>query len=216
VGGSGAAISLRHALNDQQRATIGAWLAEFASPITEWQGIWEFAVPDVRWLGLPANEGDRTCTFSIAEQAEQPLEYYADADGTIEEAVRQDIEQTKEFYRANLGYVPEAQLWLSAECNSSIDDRIVGRMILYLAEELGGVIDMNGAIRPPLEPGRSYSMKNYPWHSLEEVSAFVHIIPGQVYEQYYVAASGLQCVSHLVDVAFFRAWLDHPNFHLIK
>ena len=52
--------------------------------------------------------------------------------------------------------------------------------------------------------------------SLEEISAYVHSIPGSVYEIYYERASGKPWVYHIVDTTFMRAWLNHPRFRMIK
>ena len=40
-------------------------------------------------------------------------------------------------------------------------------------------------------------------------------MPGQVFDMYYTVA-GDRWVSHMVDTTFLRAWLQHPNFHMIK
>lgn len=52
--------------------------------------------------------------------------------------------------------------------------------------------------------------------SLEEVSAFVHSLPGKVYEFPYMTANDRPWVSHVVDTTFLCAWLEHPHFHMIK
>jgi hypothetical protein len=124
------------------------------------------------------------------------------------------------FYRTNLGFIPEAQLWVTAECKGSMENRILGRLILHLAEQFGGIINLNGAITSPytgtVVNDEGYRVVNYSWHSLEDVSAFVHTIPGQVFEHFYTTWGGEPWVSHYVDLEFFRAWLEHPHFHLIK
>ena len=52
--------------------------------------------------------------------------------------------------------------------------------------------------------------------SLEEVSTFVHSLPGKIYEFHYMTANNEPWVSHVVDITFLRAWLEHPHFHMIK
>jgi hypothetical protein len=59
-------------------------------------------------------------------------------------------------------------------------------------------------------------LDNYPWHTLEEISAFVRPMPGRVFEQYYTVPPDRRWVSHMVDTTFLRAWLQHPHFHMIK
>ena len=52
--------------------------------------------------------------------------------------------------------------------------------------------------------------------SLEEISAYVQSMPGEVYEIYYETASNGQWIYHIVDTEFMRAWLNHPRFRMIK
>jgi hypothetical protein len=52
--------------------------------------------------------------------------------------------------------------------------------------------------------------------SLEEISANVQSMPGEVYEIYYETASNGRWVYHIVDTTFMKAWLNHPRFRMIK
>ena len=52
--------------------------------------------------------------------------------------------------------------------------------------------------------------------SLEDISAYVHSMPGNVYEIYYETGRKARWVFHIVDTTFLRAWMDHPRFHMIK
>lgn len=55
-----------------------------------------------------------------------------------------------------------------------------------------------------------------PEPSLHEVSAYVHSIPGTVYEIYYETPRHTRWVSHIVDATFLCAWMNYPNFYMIK
>jgi len=52
--------------------------------------------------------------------------------------------------------------------------------------------------------------------SLEEINAYVTALPGKVYASEYTAAAGHRWVSHIVDPVFLRAWMEYPNFRMIK
>jgi hypothetical protein len=52
--------------------------------------------------------------------------------------------------------------------------------------------------------------------SMEEISAFVHTIPGKVYPIYYETGRKTLWVWHIVDTTFLRAWMDHPHFYMVK
>ncbi len=41
-------------------------------------------------------------------------------------------------------------------------------------------------------------------------------MPGIVHEIYYDIDDHNIRVAHVVDVAFLRAWLRHPAFHMVK
>ncbi len=50
----------------------------------------------------------------------------------------------------------------------------------------------------------------------EEISAYVHSMPGKVYEIYFSRASVKPWVYHIVDIECMRTWLHHPRFRMIK
>jgi hypothetical protein len=97
-----------------------------------------------------------------------------------------------------------------------IDHLTLGHLALTLAEQYDGLIDMDGAITPPLRPGGNSTLKNYPWHTLEEIHEFVQAIPGTVHEIYYEVNPARQWVFHIVDTVFLKNWLKHPHFHMMK
>ena len=180
-----------------------------------------------------------------------------------------------------LGYYPPQEIVVSSGCNQPSDHRMLGHMVLHLAEVYHGLIAMGGAITPPsqttppplskdffkeqqanvearkaflrarmdankakLPPGTiwlDYLKEHYHdpdspfkkvaddmreqfgpalperWEpSLEEISVYVHGIPGTVYEIYYERANGKLWVYHIVDTTFMESWLHNPRFRMIK
>jgi hypothetical protein len=73
--------------------------------------------------------------------------------------------------------------------------------------------DVEARFGPVIPPEFSVSARR---PSLNEISAYVRAMPGNIYEIEYTAAAGHRWVSHMVDVAFFQVWMEHPNFHMIK
>lgn len=63
-----------------------------------------------------------------------------------------------------------------------------------------------GPVLPPFPPEPS----------LEEISAYVQEMPGRVYEVHYETGRGTRWVYHIVDRTFLRAWMNHPNFYMVK
>ena len=73
--------------------------------------------------------------------------------------------------------------------------------------------DVKARFGPVIPPEFSVSARLPP---LNEISAYVRAMPGTIYEIEYTAAAGHHWVYHIVDVPFFQAWMEHPNFHMIK
>jgi hypothetical protein len=73
--------------------------------------------------------------------------------------------------------------------------------------------DVEARFGPVIPPEFSVSARRPP---LDEMSAYVRAMPGNIYEIEYTAAAGHRWVYHIVDVAFLQAWMEHPRFHMIK
>lgn len=98
-------------------------------------------------------------------------------------------EQVKEALQANLGYIPKELILVSAMCNQKIDHQLLAQLLIELADRFdANMIDLFGNIqnRPDL--------------------------PGIVLE----IETGSQFVSLMVSVEFLKAWLNHPDFRMIK
>ncbi len=75
------------------------------------------------------------------------------------------------------------------------------------------IADVEAKFGPAIPPKFSLSERR---PSLDEVSAYVKAMPGNIYEIEYTAVAGHRCVFHIVDVAFLQTWMEHSNFRMIK
>lgn len=66
---------------------------------------------------------------------------------------------------------------------------------------------------PVIPPEFSREARN---PSLKEIHIYVNAMPGKMYAHKYTTAAGHRWVSHIVDTAFLRAWMEHPNFYMAK
>ena len=56
-----------------------------------------------------------------------------------------------------------------------------------------------------------------PWSAFAEAfDEWMKPMPGKIHGIEYEVGNGRTWVSHYADVEFFRAWLKHENFHMIK
>ena len=144
-------------------------------------------------LGVPSTGEVQGCRFSLYLDTE-----HSDP-GYYEDCVLELLDL--------LGYTPEAVVTLEAWCNRPVDHRLLGALALYLAEQFGGVIDLGSKVSPP-RPG-IFGEKV----SIEEVRAYTKQIGGTALECW---PADRESFHHIVDVVFLRAWLSHPNFHIVK
>lgn len=93
---------------------------------------------------------------------------------------------------STFGWVPTRAVTLSAMCNGTVDHRILGEMILWLAVKLDGIVDFCGQLDlPPSTLGR------------------VAKLP-------YLSFGGEQHFSVFADQEALRSWLQSPSFHMVK
>jgi hypothetical protein len=131
-----------------------------------------------------------------------------------------------EAVRSALGWLPAQRIAIAAACNGRADHRVIAALAAALAERYHGVIDLLGAITPPDMPWRAWHLAGRQGMvsdrdqrttaSLEAISRYVTAMPGTVHEAYYDLSEHQIWVWHVVDAAFLRAWLQHPDFHMIK
>ncbi len=258
MGGPGASVLLREPLTSTQRTELDSWLQSIAGKWHEGSDsdVYQFWLKD-ELFGEPVSR----CLFYFSIEG-TPLHL---AEG-----------EEREQVIAQLGYLPQQTIGFSSRCNDDIDHRTLGLLTLHLAETFGGLIDMQGAIQPPLPPisadvwqaervkaplrkaflrtrlkeieaalppgttmadlfRQRHSDPYSPLNALDaemlekfgplpgirrppfaDISAFVHSLPGRVYEIYYETASNGRWVFHIVDATFLRAWMKHPNFYMVK
>ena len=134
MGGPGARVLLRKPLTDQQRTDLDSWIQ---SMVGQWyeesdSSVYQFWLKE-ELFGEPMSR----CLFylSVEEPAMHP-------DLVEEEELQQMI--------AQLGCLPRQAIGISSGCNDKTDHRTLGLLILHLAETYHGLIDMEGAIQPPL------------------------------------------------------------------
>lgn len=210
-------IPLRDPLTMPQVIELEQWLASITSRLEgerlDW---WPFWIKDGSRIGLLVDDCSDACAFGLNVQNTKTAEDYRDEEGAIDPEIVAELAAERAQLVRLLGYYPKQSINIFAGCKKPLDHRILGHLALRLAERYDGIIDMDGAITPPLRPDGNYTLDNLPWHTLEEISAFVHAIPGRVFELYHTTRSDRRSVSHLVDTTFLRAWLEHPHFHMIK
>jgi len=270
MGGPGASVLLRKALTKQQEEELELWLRSITNHLEKNRSGFEF------WLNEDAFPGTVSrCLF------------YFSLDDTTGESRWND--EKKKQVRELLGYLPEQSIGIASGCNQSEDHTTLGQFILHLAGAYNGLIDMEGAIAPPLRPVGQAEMEklkallataperqkakqaylqarletlkaslppgktmldliqeqstdpNSPLKpimddveakfgstfppelstsarmaSLEEISSYVATMPGTIYGIEYITANGRRWVSHIVDREFLQAWMNHPNFYMVK
>jgi hypothetical protein len=268
MGGPGASVLVREALTRQQEDELEVWLRSITNHLEKGKWAYEF------WLNEDAFPGTVSrCLFYLS----------------VEETKECWDEDEKRQVKDLLDYLPKQSIDVSSGCNQDEDHATLGQFVLHLAKVYDGLIDMGGAITPPLKPlgeenlkklrtmlataperaqerqahiqsrlsalsatlppGRTIQdlvkeQRSDPHSpvktimddaeakfgstlppelrpsarrpSLEEISAHVRAMPGTIYEFEYTTAAGHRWVSHMVDVPFFQAWMEHPNFHMIK
>ncbi len=266
MGGPGASVLLREPFTTQQEHEVARWLRSITNHLEKGKWSYEFWLNEDAFPGMVSR-----CLFSLS--LEQTQNYWD--------------EDEKRQVQLLLGYLPTQTIGVSSGCNQEEDHRTLGQLVLHLARVYDGLIDMGGAIMPPLQPvnqerlenllaaapsaqgmarkafmqarldalktslppGKTvldlikeqYTDPNSPLKAimadvearfgpvippefsvsarrppLDEISAYVRAMPGTMYEIEYMTAAGHRWVSHMVDVAFFQAWMEHPRFYMIK
>lgn len=107
---------------------------------------------------------------------------------------------------------PADQLTLLASCNGRYAHLLLGRLALFLAGCFDALIDFGGLL------GCRYDTSDRDEAAcLAQSRALVASLPGRVREMPYVTYGEGGCgYSHVGDREFLAAWLDHPDFRMIK
>lgn len=128
--------------------------------------------------------------------------------------------QELEIIVAEFGFEPQQALQLDAMSNSQEDHRIMGVLLLHLAETLHGVVNFNGALLPSLPKEMYEGFWLWQEANWSDVATYfdemVSGIPGKVVSVEYETIGDRTWAYHVGDNEFMKAWLQHPYFHMIK
>ena len=136
MGGPGASVLLREPLSSQPRAELENWIH---SIVDRWHAESDSSVYQF-WLKEELfGEAMSRCLFYLS--IEEP-------------GMNPDLMEDEEMEQvlAQLGYRPRQAIGISSGCNQTADHRSLGLLILHLAETCDGLVNMGGAVRPPLQP----------------------------------------------------------------
>jgi hypothetical protein len=108
-----------------------------------------------------------------------------------------------------LGWTPEDRVGFAAMCNDVEDHRLLARLSLDLAEEAGGIVDFGGALS--IGPHIEGASPAAPMRISKPEG-----LDGVLFATSYKTVRGSFTTAHYGDVAFVRAWLADPRFHMVK
>lgn len=189
-----ASVLLHEALTKQQEDELEVWLRSNTDLLEKGKADYDFRLNEDIFPGTVSR-----CLFNLSVGDAQEQEDWE----------QDEIRQIKE----SLGYLPRQSIGVWSGCNQPEDHSTLAQLVLHLALVCNGLIDMRGAITPPHHKGIGEELSP---KALEEIRTYVRAMPGKMYEIEYTTVSGYRWIYHLVDVAFFRAWIEHPHFHMIK
>jgi hypothetical protein len=129
MGGPGAQVLLRDPLTDRRKEELDSWLGSIA-------GVQEDRFGYSFWLKKDV----------FAESVSQCIFYFGL--GNLEEWVEEDEHRQ---ITEKLGYFPQQTIDIGSGCNQKSDHRTIGFLMLHLAEKYQGLINMGGAIQPPIK-----------------------------------------------------------------
>ena len=129
----------------------------------------------------------------------------------------QSVPVSKDFFKEQQAKAAERKVYLQAQFKALEATLLPGTTLPDLIRQRftdphSPLIEIEAEMHEkfgPILPARSEP-------SLEEISAYVHGMPGRVYEVYYETGRKTRWVYHIVDTTFLRAWMDHANFYMIK
>ncbi|MEU6493843.1 DUF6368 family protein [Streptomyces sp. NPDC046984] len=126
----------------------------------------------------------------------------------------ESLEDYQEFGFPGLERAPAAELAVLSYCSGPDDHRLLGHLTRYLAERYDALIDFGGLLeyRSFLHDPSGQEEAD----RLAESRALVSSLPGRIREMPYTTEAGGCGYGHVGDRAFLTAWLDHPDFRMIK
>jgi Family of unknown function (DUF6368) len=123
-------------------------------------------------------------------------------------------ELQKADFKAKIKDNPVAFLSISAMCKSKDDHYLLAAFMLELQKILGGYIDLNGSIVPPLLRDRN---GDFIHQTHQDYVNYVQQVKGEIHEIHYeIETGGRTSYYHICDAVWLHNWLLHDDFHLIK
>jgi hypothetical protein len=123
-------------------------------------------------------------------------------------------ELQKVDFKAKIKDNPVAFLSISAMCKSKEDHYLLAAFMLELHKILGGYIDLNGSIVPPLLKDKK---GDFIHQTHQDYVNYVQQIKGEIYEIHYeIETGGRTSYYHICNAEWLQNWMQHDDFHLIK
>jgi Family of unknown function (DUF6368) len=123
-------------------------------------------------------------------------------------------ELQKADFKAKIKDNPVAFLSISAMCKSKEDHYLLAAFMLELQKILGGYIDLNGSIVPPLLRDKK---GDFIHQTHQDYVNYVRQVKGEIHEIHYeIETGGRTSYYHICDAVWLHNWLLHDDFHLIK
>jgi Family of unknown function (DUF6368) len=128
---------------------------------------------------------------------------------------KQDHHETLAKSYTALGQNPVAFISLSAMCNDDNDHYLLAAFAIELNKIVGGYIDLNGQIVPPLLKDNK---GKFIMHTHQDEVNYVQSIKGEIHEMHYdeTEIGGRAGYFHVVDAVWLANWMNHEDFRLIK
>jgi Family of unknown function (DUF6368) len=123
-------------------------------------------------------------------------------------------ELQKADFKTKIKDNPIAFLSVSAMCKSNDDHYLLAAFMLELQKILGGYIDLNGSIVPPLLRDKN---GNFIQQTHQDYVNYVHQVKGEIHEIHYeIEEGGRTSYYHICNAEWLENWLQHVDFRLIK
>ncbi|MCX4740870.1 DUF6368 family protein [Streptomyces antibioticus] len=105
---------------------------------------------------------------------------------------------------------PVQGLILAVGCSGQVNHILLGHMAVAFAQRLHAMIDFDGVL------GYTPGNRTQEAANLARARALVASLPGTVREVSYDTGGGDRWIRHVGDLQFLSAWLQHPDFRLVK